>query len=195
MKQLKTEILSSLGLEYRDRGDIDEARKCFDEQLSISRELNNSRGVSLALVNLGNAGLALGDTNEAIKHYEEAIEISRQIADVQAEGLALGNLGRAYMQTRDWNRALEFCRKQLEISQRLGDRLAEAGAHFNIALASHQIALASQPQGALDEALAAAGIALEIYEQLESPSARAVQYWLTQMQAHSVTNDRVKETT
>ena len=195
LKQLKTEILSSLGLEYRDRGEIDEARKCFDEQLSISRELNNSRGVSLALVNLGNAGLALGDTNEAIKHYEEAIEISRQIADVQAEGLALGNLGRAYMQTRDWNRALEFCRKQLEISQRLGDRLAEAGAHFNIALASHQIALASQPQGALDEALAAAGIALEIYEQLESPSARAVQYWLTQMQAHSVTNDRVKETT
>ncbi|HEY0728359.1 MAG TPA: tetratricopeptide repeat protein, partial [Pyrinomonadaceae bacterium] len=186
--QLKAEILSSLGLEYRDRGEIHKARECFDEQLTISRELGNSRGVSLALVNLGNASLALGRVDEAIKRYEEAIDISRKIADLQAEGLALGNLGRAYIQIKDSDRALEFCRQHLEISRKLGDRLGEATALFNIALASQQ-------KGAVDEARAEAGAALEIYEQLESANAERVRKWLAQLEPQLVTHDRGNETT
>lgn len=186
--QLKAEILSSLGLEYRDRGEIHKARECFDEQLTISRELGNSRGVSLALVNLGNASLALGRVDEAIKRYEEAIDISRKIADLQAEGLALGNLGRAYIQIKDSDRALEFCRQHLEISRKLGDRLGEATALFNIALASQQ-------KGAVDEARAEASAALEIYEQLESANAERVRKWLAQLEPQLVTHDRGNETT
>jgi tetratricopeptide (TPR) repeat protein len=186
--QLKAEILSSLGLEHRDRNEIPQALECFNEQLAISRELSNRRGESLALINLANVYLITFQFSEAIKNCEEAISISQQLADLETEALASGNLGRAFYLTGTQGRAIELYGRQLDISLKLGDRLGQAAAHFNIGLALEQ-------KGELQHAIAQARAALEIYSELESPNAQTVREWLAEPDAQRVTTDRVHDTT
>ncbi|HZN07855.1 MAG TPA: P-loop NTPase fold protein [Pyrinomonadaceae bacterium] len=179
--QLKAEILSSLGLDHRDRNEISQALECFNEQLAISRELSNRRGESLALINLANVHLITLEISEAIKNCEEAISISQELGDLQTEALALGNLGRAFYLTGTQGRAMELYRRQLEICLKLGDRLGQAAAYFNIGLALEQ-------KGDLQHAIVHAQGALEIYSDLESPLAKTVSDWLEEVDADQVTN-------
>lgn len=188
VRQLKAEILSSLGVEHRDRGDIEAAKACFDEQLAISRELGNQGGVSLALINLANAHLMERDAERAIDYYQEAIIISRELGDLPTEALASGNLGRAFYEIRDLDRAIGLYRRQLEIFLSLGDRNSQATTHFNIALASKQ-------KNELQQAIGAAQAALEIYNEIQSPEAQRVRMWLAQIEAQPVKGDRVPDTT
>lgn len=171
LDQTEALILSNLGLKHRDLGRVPEAMEYFKEQLEISRKLNNPPGVAAALVNLATACLATNETDQAIEFYNEALSISRQIADLQTEAMVLGNLGRAYNRHGETTRALELWRSQLEISRKLGDRLSEAAAHFNIGIAL-------QRSGEIEEAFAEANKALQIYQQLESPTTKRVQEWL-----------------
>jgi tetratricopeptide (TPR) repeat protein len=179
--QLKAEILSSLGLDHRDRNEIPQALECFNEQLAISRELSNRRGESLALINLANVHLMTFEISEAIKNCEEAISISQELGDLQTEALALGNLGRAFYLTGTQGRAMELYRRQLEICLKLGDRLGQAAAYFNIGLALQQ-------KGDLQHAIVQAQAALEIYSDLESPNAKTVSDWLEEVEADQVTS-------
>lgn len=176
LRELKAELLSSLGLLHRDDGEIQLAMSCFEEQLAITNTLAYPRGVSIALINLANVYLATGEIKRAIEYFEQAWDISQRIVDVQTEGLVLANLGRAYNQLGETERALDLYRRQLEISQRLGDRLGEAAAHFNIGVAlEHKEKLED-----LEEAFKHAQIALRIYEDLESPNAKKVREWVAQ---------------
>ncbi len=178
--RLKAEILSSLGVEHRDRGEIPQAMDCFNEQHAISKELGNRRGESLALVNLANAHLAIFQFTEAILYCEEAIRISQELGDLQTEGVASGNLGRAYYLQGKLDEAVELYRRQLEISLTLGDRFGEATSRFNVGVALHH-------EGKLEEAVGEARAALDIYRDLESPNARRVEDWLLKVAPEPVT--------
>ncbi|MDT5296717.1 MAG: hypothetical protein QOJ76_3597 [Acidobacteriota bacterium] len=80
----------------------------------------------------------------------------------------MGNLGLAYADLGETRRAIEFHEQHLAIAREIGDRGGEGNALFNTSLVLDTL-------GDRAKAIAHAGAALEIYEQIESPTAARVQ--------------------
>ena len=107
----------------------------YQQQLVISRELQNRRDEGKALNNLGNAYNRLGDYHHASECFEEQLQIASTIGDRQAEGSALGNLGTAHLSLGEVERASDLFSQHLDIARQLLDRRGVAIAQGNLGLA------------------------------------------------------------
>jgi tetratricopeptide (TPR) repeat protein len=165
--------LGNLGLAYAILGDTRHAIEFYEQRLAIAREISDRRGEGNVLGNLGNAYTALGEARRSIEFHEQALVISREMGDRLAEGLDLGNLGVAYASLGEIRHAIEFFEQRLTIARAIGDRLGEGNMLFNIGLALDELN---------DRARAIAHVktALEIFEQIESPSAKDARELLAQ---------------
>ena len=54
------------------------ARALFEESLALERELDNKRGVSISLNNLGNLAIEQGDAATAQAHYRECLALCKE---------------------------------------------------------------------------------------------------------------------
>jgi tetratricopeptide (TPR) repeat protein len=165
--------LGNLGNAYAGLGDYRTAIEFYEQSLSIDREIGDRRGEGQDLGNLGLAYAELGETQRAIEFYEQRLVIAREIGDRYGEGNALGNLGLAYDDLGETRRAVEFYERQLVITREIGDRRGEANTLFNTSLALDKL-------GDRAQAIAHAEAALEIFEQIESPSAKKAHAALAQ---------------
>jgi tetratricopeptide (TPR) repeat protein len=142
----------------------DERIVWLEAALAAARRLNDRAAEGNHLGNLGLAYEALGETRRAIELYEQDLVITREIGDRRGEGQTLGNLGNAYADLGEARRAIEFYEQQLVITRGIGDRRSEGDALFNTSLALDGL-------GDRAQAIAHAEAALEILEQIESPTA------------------------
>ena len=163
--------LGNLGNAYGNLGEPKRAIEYFEQVLAIAQETGDRRGEGRALGNLGGAYLLLGELKQAIEYFEQHLAIARETGDRRGEGNALGNLGGAYRHLGEPKRAIEYYEQQLAIARETGDRRGEGNTLFNRALAFDEL-------GHRQEAISGAKAALEIYEQIEAPSAEKVRHQL-----------------
>src|SRR5260221_10544360 len=121
-----------LGQVYERLGELEEARKCYEEALRRSREIGECEGESTALNNLGSVYIDLGKMDEARGYLEEAIEISREIGDRRAESRRLNNLGGLYKSLGRKDKAREYFEEALYGSREAGDLEGEGASLNNI---------------------------------------------------------------
>jgi tetratricopeptide (TPR) repeat protein len=134
LKDRKAEgaTLGTLGIVYKNLGEIQRAIQFYEQHLTIAREIGDRRGEGAALGNLGIAYKNLGEPQRAIQFYEQALLIDREIGDRRGERNALGNLGTAYAALGETSRAIQFVEQQLAIDREIGDRRAEGIALVNL---------------------------------------------------------------
>ncbi len=160
--------LGLIGLAYLYLGETKQGIEFLNQQLNIVREIKERRREGYALVNLGNAHNNLGEYKRAIEFYEQGLQIAREMGDQYGEGISLGNLGGVYAVLGETRRAIEFCEQQLAIVRRIGYRNGEGNALFIIGLALNEL-------GDRPNAVAHIKAALEIFEEIESPSVERAQ--------------------
>lgn len=102
--------------------EYDRARRCYEESLSLSKEIGDRSGVARALLNIGAIEHALQHSEEAELLYEQSAAISREIGDRRHLAIALGNLGHLAYQDQAYERAAALVRESLDIKQESGDR-------------------------------------------------------------------------
>ena len=73
----------------------EQALKCFEQALSICKEIGDRRGEGVALGNLGKVYLDLGQHEEARKYFEQALVLSKEVGDREGESRMLDFLGRS----------------------------------------------------------------------------------------------------
>lgn len=71
-------------------GRYQQASEYYNQDLALSQEINDRRGVGIALGHLGNMYLKLGNHAKAINLYKKDLEISYEINDRRGIGIALG---------------------------------------------------------------------------------------------------------
>ncbi len=69
--------LHQLGMLAQDMGDLDEARRLYQESLKIKQDLGDRSGVSKSLHQLGMLAQDTGDLDEAKRLYQESIKINK----------------------------------------------------------------------------------------------------------------------
>src|SRR5262249_4557811 len=112
-KWLLSILLSNMGHQARQRGDLGTASALYAESLALERELGNRAGICFQLQNLGEINLALHEYAEAEVRFEEALAIAPQLGDpcsgvIQSFNLSLAALGRG-----DRQRAVSLCQQAL----------------------------------------------------------------------------------
>ncbi len=165
--------LGNLGLAYANLGESGNAIGFYEKELIITREIGDKRGEGITLGNLGVAHSNMGDPLKAIEFYEQALAIDREIGDRRGEGTHLGNLGNAYLNLGEPRKAIEHYEQHLAIAREIGDRRGEGNALFNSSLALFKL-------GKHSEAIEKAEIALQIFEQIESPYADRIKQQLAE---------------
>jgi len=160
--------LGNLGLTYAELGDARQAITFFEQALDIDYDIGDLRGVSNAMVGVGDACVDLGDARQAITLYEQALVNYRLIGDQHGEGVALGHLGNAYVVLGDARQAISFYKQALVIDRELGNRLGEGSALGNLASAYYALGDARRAISFFEQCVA---ILRELGDRLEEGNA------------------------
>jgi DNA-binding SARP family transcriptional activator/Tfp pilus assembly protein PilF len=122
-----------LGLAYKRRNELTQAKESFQRALAVSRKAGDRRSESNYLGNLGLALNLAGELERAIACHREAIAIDQEIGHRLGEGIDLGCLGLAYGRLGETAKALECHQRALVISREIGDRRSEGNHLGNLA--------------------------------------------------------------
>ncbi|MBO2545696.1 tetratricopeptide repeat protein [Salegentibacter sp. BDJ18] len=108
-------------------GRADQALDYFERSLEAEKERNNSLGVAMNYLSIGDYYIDKSNFTKAREYLNELLEINREREDQY--GLAITNefLGKSYLvEGRNLNRAKEFFTISLEGFQQMGDRQKQA---------------------------------------------------------------------
>jgi tetratricopeptide (TPR) repeat protein len=108
--------LVDLGDRAYDQQEYDEAKRLYEESLSLARELGTWWLIGELCSHLGDVALALGEHEAARAHYQEALARRRHMHDDFAIPLAYDKLGHLALALHDPETAAGYYHQALEIA-------------------------------------------------------------------------------
>jgi tetratricopeptide (TPR) repeat protein len=145
-------------------GEYEQALFHYNQALVIYEKMDNSKGVSDSLHNIGMIYQYKGDYDAALKQYQKSMEIKEKIGDIKGvssslHNISLHNIGMIYQYKGDYDAALKEYQKSLEIREKIGDI---KGVPYSL----HQIGRIYQERGDYDTALIQYQKAKEVFEKI-----------------------------
>jgi hypothetical protein len=102
------------GAALRQQGRADEAVECCETAVWLFRDLDDTRGLALALNGLGLALVRQGRPEDALPRYQEATELLGALGERHGQGQVLANLGAALRSQGKRDEALASWQDALE---------------------------------------------------------------------------------
>ncbi|RMG15314.1 MAG: hypothetical protein D6728_00980, partial [Cyanobacteria bacterium J055] len=152
-RQVKADVLNTMGLIFAKLGDPDRALLRYQEALEIVREVGNVPGEAATLNNLGNVEADLGDYTKALEYYNLALPVAQKLSERRREAATLNNIGFTYTQQQNDAQALEHYERALPLWRELGDRSGEATTLTNIGVARANLGDSAKALEAYNQAL------------------------------------------
>jgi serine phosphatase RsbU (regulator of sigma subunit)/Tfp pilus assembly protein PilF len=128
-----------LAVIHKFKGDYPLALDCNFKALKISESLNDKKGISLILGNIGIVCELQGNYPNALDYYFKALKIAEEVGDQNGIGRHLGNIGIVYRNQGDYSKALDYYFKALGIAEKLKDKNAISGHLINIGLVYYNL--------------------------------------------------------
>lgn len=111
----ESETLLSMGMAYKDLGDLDDAERVLGEGLRLARETRNLSFEASLLRALGQVDAARGDTPGALDHLERALSLCRRLSDRGEEAFTLHELAKVELGVGSLSRARERLESALQL--------------------------------------------------------------------------------
>ena len=150
--------LGNLGSAYLELRRFDAAIACFQDALTIFREVGDRSAEAATLDGLGDAYGGLRRFEEATGCYREALTIFRETGDRHREGMTLTNLGVIYGGLRRFDDEIRCCQDALALHR-------ETGCLRDLGLLLRNLGLAYYNLGRPEEAIACNQDALAFYRE------------------------------
>jgi glycosyltransferase involved in cell wall biosynthesis len=138
-------IIQKIGRIETRLGNYQEARKLFEENLTLAESAENQEGIASSNYQLGKIEEHYGDYNKAKQRYSLSLELSKKMHDKLGIAHSLHQLGVVEQSLHNFDEAKKLYEESLEIKKKLDDRVG-------IASALHQLGIIRQYQGKYDEA-------------------------------------------
>jgi len=119
-------VLLSLGDAWWDRGEVDEALRCYSEAREAAQEAGDQWTAGYALRGCCLVYEDTGRFEEAIECAQGALEIFRETDEIRGVGLSLMSLGNGHRNLARYDEALASYEQAMEIFRSLGNRWSEA---------------------------------------------------------------------
>jgi tetratricopeptide (TPR) repeat protein len=163
--ELLTQTLSALGKVAREQSDFEQARRYFQEALTLSRKLGNRRNEGQILNNLGGIENHLRHYPEARVHLIAALAIWRTLKDLPSEARTLHNLAVTEQETYHYADAQQHFAAALKVHETTGNRREQINTKIGLGILHYQI-------GKTDEALLWLQQALALSEEIGADARR-----------------------
>ena len=118
---LKFSVLNSLGIIYRDNGDIPNAIKNLNSALEITEKSGDLNRKSLCLNNLAGMKITQGLLNPALGYASEALKIDEQLGDLSSMRNTLNTIGNIYKTAGQYNQALQYLERAYRTAIKIQD--------------------------------------------------------------------------
>jgi predicted ATPase len=130
---------AALGWAYSGLGDYVPSRRCFEEQLTIFRALNDLNGIADALGNLAGAAWRMGNYQEAWQYATDSEAMFRALDNDAGVAWSLETLSRLARWLGEPDLSRRYAQEAVEIYQSLGNRYGVADAYNNLGLVSQMM--------------------------------------------------------
>ncbi len=129
---IRFKLLYGFGQVATYQGDIETARRMYEESLAVSKEAGEKRQIALASRGLGTIAKLRGDFTTARKFINESLKISRELNDKHGIAVSLNNLGDLARIESDFRTARPLLEEALAISRELGNKEGICGCLNNL---------------------------------------------------------------
>ncbi len=132
LSEARSKLLLSNGLFLRNKGDLEAARKIYEQTLGESRQINDVSQIIKANHGLGAIAVLHKDFAVAQIFNEEALAASRKINDEMQIAYSLCSLGDLEMSKQNLSAARPLIEECLQISRKIGNERLLTVAYFNL---------------------------------------------------------------
>ena len=113
--------LNLLGAIAFERGDIEEARRCFGEALFLAQELQDTLVMARTSNNLASVAHLLGESNEAMSLYRTALLAYTRLGDRRGAAETYHNLAMGFRQQEHWPDATDATAQAMRHAELLAE--------------------------------------------------------------------------
>jgi len=133
--------INTIGGAFENLGDPQGAFQCYQEALSLQKELNDVVGIANMLNNIGQIYDRLGESQEALTHFQQSIDLLASTPHIGAKPLAaaLNNTAYTLLAVGDAQGALEYSTRSLPLQREAENVLGEVGTLLNIGYSHLQL--------------------------------------------------------
>ncbi|MBM4424677.1 MAG: tetratricopeptide repeat protein [Chloroflexi bacterium] len=128
-KELRANVLSSIGDVHTRLSELPEARARYEEALPIYRAIGAKLGEANCIQRLGDVHTALSELPEARARYEEALPIYRAIGAKLGEANVLSSQGRLLVMSGEGQKGLQTLQDALDLYAAIGDKVGQANIY------------------------------------------------------------------
>jgi tetratricopeptide (TPR) repeat protein len=122
----RSDLLNRLGLIYNSIGVYHKAIDCYQEDLTLSRQLRDKRNEGNALHSISSVYMTQGNYKRALQYLKKSLRVRQAINDVKGEESTLNTLIEIYSTKGDREKTLQSLEKLLVIKQSANDKQGEA---------------------------------------------------------------------
>jgi len=140
-------------------GEYEQALFHYNQALEIFEKMDDIKGVSYNLHQIGMIYEYKGDYDVALIQYQKSMEIDEKIGDIKGVSYSLHQIGMIYQDKGDYDSALKQYQKSLEMKEKIGDIKG-------VSSSLHNIGAIYQHKGDYDAALQNYQQALEIFKKI-----------------------------
>ncbi len=114
------------------KGNNPSAMNCYQQQLLLCDELNDLKGKSTAICNIGLIYADSRDYAKAMECFNQTLTLSNSRRDKEGTAQAMTNIGKIYLQRNDYERAMECYERAFILEIELGARLKVSDVFSNM---------------------------------------------------------------
>ncbi|OLS25625.1 MAG: Photosystem I assembly protein Ycf3 [Candidatus Heimdallarchaeota archaeon LC_3] len=130
-------------IHYRGRiswwkGNYDSALNCFEETLTIRKEIENDHDLAVSLQNIGLIYIEKGQSERGFDYHQQALELFRKVGNKHRLAWCLQNLGALASTQGNYDQALIYQQESCKLCEEIGNKdsiswsLVNLGSLFNI---------------------------------------------------------------
>ena len=145
-------VLNNLGTAFTRQG-MDEAGECFEQALTIRREIGDLLGEAQSATNMADNYVQLKRFDDALDLLNRVLEIRRQAATPYGEGVTLNNLGETFLALGRFDEAVNRLTQARRIFHDIGEIRGEGYALANLGAAYLELGRTADAVDVLERAL------------------------------------------
>jgi tetratricopeptide (TPR) repeat protein len=146
-------ILYELGGAYGNWRELPQAIESYQQAIALSRELNDSELLPLALLAVGQVYVTLGQFEQGLAAYEESLTYWRAANDRRNESITLNSIALAHNLAGNNQKALEVYQQTLALRRELNDRNGQITVFNNIAIVYRDLGELQQAIDSITQAM------------------------------------------
>jgi serine phosphatase RsbU (regulator of sigma subunit) len=129
----KSKFCNAYGAIYQLKGDYITAVNYYQQGLKLSEQLNDLRGQTVMLANIGTIYIKIKENKAALNTLKKCLSVMKKLKDEYSQASIYNNFCIIYLSTRDYDLSMQYAMQSKALYEKYGDKNGLVYCFNNIA--------------------------------------------------------------